>query len=631
MIINISKNPIINAFYGTLIKKMNVMNIILKNIDKKICLNNKLFKKDPCPGKLKKIFITLKNNNKYEFYENSIIIISQKEIKLIIDSTNNIKSIQKNTVVQKIINNVTKKKIITNNKFNYILSTNVRDENNILEFLIYHIMIGFDKILVIDHLSIEKVIDKIQILPLEYKEKIEIIRFEKEGPHKIYFLNNIVIPYMKINCNKYFIHLDGDEYINLNNNFNNINELMNSFNNPNILLLNWILFGSNNKKNNDNKYKCLIPTYTKCDNKVNKHFKILINVNILDKNTLFINPHIIISHKTDLIYTNVNNHKLNVNNKSARNNICYKFDMSNDISNLKCYINHYFVQSEEDYLLRKINRIRDDINNTRKMTDTIFQKFNNIENNNLLYYYKIIENILEVEDLTFVILRYVVDKNTDKTWKDCYTNIRKFYNNKIVIIDDHSNKNYISKIKLENCFVINSEFKGRGELLPYYYFLKNRFSKKIIVLHDSMILHEKIDFSNITNFKNFTRVFSFPNKAYKLDIKYFNHFCNNIKNGDKVLYYHNNNKHTLIGCFGVCYYIEYDFLKKIQDKYNITNLIHFIDSRDKRKTLERFLSCLFEMEYDSSKLPHLIGDIFKTLKKQKLNENVLIYKKFYGR
>ena len=29
-------------------------------------------------------------------------------------------------------------------KFDYILSTNVRDENNILEFLLYHIMIGFD-------------------------------------------------------------------------------------------------------------------------------------------------------------------------------------------------------------------------------------------------------------------------------------------------------------------------------------------------------------------------------------------------------------------------------------------------------------------------------------------------------
>jgi len=631
MIINISKTPIINAFYGTFIKKINVMNIILKNIDKKICLNNTLFKKDPCPGKLKKIFITLKNNKKYEFHENSIIIITQTEIKLIIDSTNNIKLVQKNTVVQKIIDDVTENKSITNNKFNYILSTNVRDENNILEFLIYHLMIGFDKILVIDHLSSEKVIDKIQRLPSEYKEKIEIIRFEKEGAYKIHFLNNIVIPYMKINCNKYFIHLDGDEYINLNNNFNNISELINSFNNPDILLLNWILFGSNNKKSNDNKYKCLIPTYTKCDNKVNKHFKILINVNILDKNTVFINPHIIISHKTDLIYTNVNNHKLNINNKSARNNIFYKFDMSNDISNLKCYINHYFIQSEEDYLLRKINRIRDDLNKNRQFEENIFNKYNDVINNNLLYYYKIIENILEVGDLTFVILRCVVDINTDKTWKECYTNIRKFYNNKIVIIDDHSNKKYISNKKLENCFVINSEFKGRGELLPYYYFLKNKFSKKIIVLHDSMILHEKINFSNITNFKNFTRVFSFPNRAYNLDIKYFNHFCNNIKNGDKVLYYHKNNKHTLIGCFGVCYYIEYDFLKKIQDKYNITNLIHFIDTRDKRKTLERFLSCLFEMEYDSSKLPHLIGNIFTTLKKQKLNENVLIYKKFYGR
>ena len=60
-------------------------------------------------------------------------------------------------------------------------------------------------------------------------------------------------------------------------------------------------------------------------------------------------------------------------------------------------------------------------------------------------------------------------------------------------------------------------------------------------------------------------------------------------------------------------------------------LIKVIDTRDKRKTLERFFSCLFEMEYDSSKLINLIGSIFETLKKQKLNKKVLIYKNFYGR
>ena len=247
MIINITKYPIINAFYGISSKKINVINIILKNINNKICINNNLFKKDPCPGKKKKLFITLKNNSKFEFDDNSIIIISNKLLQTdnkkdeYILQTNNKKS---NHILQ-----------TNNKKYDYILSTNVRDENNILEFIIYHIMIGFDKILIIDHLSKNLIINKINILPKYYKDKIQVIRFNKEGSHKLHFLNNIIIPYMKQNCNKYFIHLDGDEYINLNNNYSNISSLLKHFNYPDILNLNWLLFGSNNKEYNDNKYK----------------------------------------------------------------------------------------------------------------------------------------------------------------------------------------------------------------------------------------------------------------------------------------------------------------------------------------------------------------------------------------
>ena len=623
MIINITKYPIINAFYGISSKKINVINIILKNINNKICINNNLFKKDPCPGKKKKLFITLKNNSKFEFDDNSIIIISNKLLQTdnkkdeYILQTNNKKS---NHILQ-----------TNNKKYDYILSTNVRDENNILEFIIYHIMIGFDKILIIDHLSKNLIINKINILPKYYKDKIQVIRFNKEGSHKLHFLNNIIIPYMKQNCNKYFIHLDGDEYINLNNNYSNISSLLKHFNYPDILNLNWLLFGSNNKEYNDNKYKCLIPTYLKCDLQLCNHFKILININIIDNNTIFINPHQIYSNNKKLVYTNICNNKFNFSIREK----CYKLFIDSfpkiSIEKSKAYINHYTIQSKEDYNLRKLNRHRDDINKNREYEENIFNKYNNIINNNLLTYYNKIKKILEIEKVGFIILRYVINDETNRIWIKCYNSIRKFYNNKIMIIDDHSKKKYVSNIKLDNCFIINSEFKGRGELLPYYYYLKFYFCERVVVLHDSMYIKEKIDFKNINNFNNFTRIFSFSNNCYNIDIKYFKLFCNTIKNGNIVYKYHIDNKKKLIGCFGVCYVINYSFLKKIEDKYAITNLIKVIDTRDKRKTLERFFSCLFEMEYDSYKLINLIGSIFETLKKQKLNKKVLIYKNFYGR
>ena len=438
---------------------------------------------------------------------------------------------------------------------------------------------------------------------------------------------------MKKNCSKYFIHLDGDEYINLNDNYYDIKKLLNDFNNPDILCLNWLLFGSNDKDYNDNKYDCLIPTYTKCDTNLSDHFKILINVKILDNTTHFLNPHQLLnSNKSKtLVYTNICNKNFNYNDKRQCYILFKKSYPNISINEAKAYLNHYTVQSKEDYNNRKINRNRDDIDTNRKLQTDIFTKHNEIYNNNLLHYYKRIENMLNIDNLTFVILRYVINENTDRSWQECYRNIRQFYNNKIVIIDDHSDKKFLSEIELENCYIIQSEFKGRGELLPYYYFLKDKFSKKIVVLHDSMILHQKIDFSHLRNFKNFTRIFSFPNGSYNIDIKFFKDFCGYIENGDKVFKYHSNHKYELIGCFGVCYYIEYDFLEKIQNKYNILNLINFIDSRDKRKTLERFFSCLFEMEHNSKNLPHLVGNIFDTLTKQRKKKNVVIEKKFYGR
>lgn len=630
MIINIKKFPIINAFYGDKLSRINVMNIILKNIDKKICLNNELFKKDPCPGKLKKLFITLKNNSKYEFDENSILLISKIEIKVLDKVISNKKNQQKNIVSIK--NKDTKKSIQEINKNNnFILSTNVRDENNILEFLLYHLMIGFDKILVIDHLSKDKVINKIQVLPDKYKERIDVVRFDKEGSYKLHFLNEIVIPYVKKNCSKYFIHLDGDEYINLNNNYKNISSLLEDFKNPDILNLNWLLFGSNNKESNDNKYKCLIPTYTNCDINLCNHFKILIKVSILDDNTFFINPHQIYNPNKKLVYTNICNTKFNFTIKKKFYNLFTESDPEISFKNAKAYINHYTVQSKEDYNLRKVNRNRDDINTNRKLDENIFNLYNDVVNTNLLNYYTEIKKILSIEKVGFIILRYVVDKTTNKMWINCYNSIRKFYNNKIMIIDDHSKKEYISNKKLVNCFVINSEFKGRGELLPYYYYLKYKFCERIVVLHDSMSINKKIDFENINNFNNFTRLFSFSNNCYNIDIKYFKNFCDTISNGDYVYQYHLDNKKKLLGCFGVCYVIEYNFLKHIDNKYNIKCLVKVINTRDKRKTLERFFSCLFEIEQNSSKLPHLIGSIFETLKKQKLNEEVLIYKNFYGR
>ena len=96
----------------------------------------------------------------------------------------------------------------------------------------------------------------------------------------------------------------------------------------------------------------------------------------------------------------------------------------------------------------------------------------------------------------FIILRHVSNPETDKYWNFCYDCIRKYYpENLILIIDDNSNYEYITDRPLYKTATINSEYHGRGELLPYYYFLHNKLFDTAVLLHDSAFINKYIDFN----------------------------------------------------------------------------------------------------------------------------------------
>ena len=75
------------------------------------------------------------------------------------------------------------------------------------------------------------------------------------------------------------------------------------------------------------------------------------------------------------------------------------------------------------------------------------------------------------DDFGFIIIRHVNSELTDNYWITNIKHIRKYYKNKIVIIDDNSDKTYLNNMDapMDNVEVILSEFPKRGELLPYYY------------------------------------------------------------------------------------------------------------------------------------------------------------------
>jgi hypothetical protein len=203
----------------------------------------------------------------------------------------------------------------------------------------------------------------------------------------------------------------------------------------------------------------------------------------------------------------------------------------------------------------------------------------------------------------FIILRHVDSEETNKYWITCYDNIRKFYPiNKILIIDDNSNYNYVSKDKestLTNTIIINSEFKGRGEMLPYYYYIQNKLFDIAVVIHDSVFIQKYIDFGTENRF-----------------IWDFEHHCTNfvdnrrlidlLKNNENInnLY---NNYSLWKGCFGAMSIIKYDFLLTLEDEFNFSNLINHITCRNDRMSLERVFGLVFSLK--NTNKPSLLGNI----------------------
>jgi hypothetical protein len=99
-------------------------------------------------------------------------------------------------------------------------------------------------------------------------------------------------------------------------------------------------------------------------------------------------------------------------------------------------------------------------------------------------------------NIGFIILRHVNNNLSNQYWIYNYNCIRKYYpNNEIIIIDDNSNYQFIKEINLYKTTIIKSEYPGRGELLPYIYYLKYKLFDTAVIIHDSVFINKYIDFN----------------------------------------------------------------------------------------------------------------------------------------
>jgi len=229
----------------------------------------------------------------------------------------------------------------------------------------------------------------------------------------------------------------------------------------------------------------------------------------------------------------------------------------------------------------------------------------------------------ETDDFGFIITRHVNSQQTNEYWNRSVKLLNHLYpSKKIILIDDNSNYEFIKEKSQDykNLEIIQSEYPGRGELLPYYYFYKRSAPfKNAVILHDSVFFHKRISFEKLAKydvlpFWNFKP----DNENYLNSLRLVSTMKNNHLINNHLIYNNISNKSFAIrgilekdawkGCFGVQSYINHDFLIHLVDKYNLFQLLPFVKCRADRCCLERIFGILFSLE-SKYKNASLLGNI----------------------
>jgi hypothetical protein len=225
-------------------------------------------------------------------------------------------------------------------------------------------------------------------------------------------------------------------------------------------------------------------------------------------------------------------------------------------------------------------------------------------------------------DYGFIITRHVNSEITNKYWNFCIQSIRRFYPfKKIVVIDDNSKKEFLNaEFEYKNVEYVNSEFPGRGELLPYFYFYKNDYFDNAIIIHDSVFMQQRINFELLikqqVQVMPFWHFFCEKKESFEDTRGMMSTLSNNyeimhsLMNDKTYEVIGRPNDDVWAGCFGAQSFINRGFLIGIRDKYNLFYLLRFITARKYRCCLERIMGIIFHTEYLKHVKQHsLLGNI----------------------
>jgi hypothetical protein len=193
------------------------------------------------------------------------------------------------------------------------------------------------------------------------------------------------------------------------------------------------------------------------------------------------------------------------------------------------------------------------------------------------------------QSYVFIILRHLRNAQDNALWTAAYQSIRTYYTNKIIIIDDNSQVNTFNG-SLVNTEVIESEYRGAGEILPYFYFFQHKWADRMIILHDSMVLHRPFRPTELDGILRFHWHFSMKESNYhaKMALQF-----SSMRHHEGLLAFVNDASSQWKGCFGGAAMISYDAVEHLEKKYGFfSTLVLSIKTRKDRETFERMLGAV---------------------------------------